>query len=43
MLTRFGDGYRAYQRRVPMFIPRWGQGRKLAGTSSNTRDEPGVH
>lgn len=43
MLTRFGDGYRAYQRRVPMFIPRWGQWRKLAGTSSNTRDEPGVH
>lgn len=32
MLTRFGDGYRAYQRRVPMFIPRWGQWRKLADT-----------
>nr|WP_299246416.1 isoprenylcysteine carboxylmethyltransferase family protein [uncultured Halomonas sp.] len=33
MLARFGDAYRAYQRRVPMFIPRWGQWRELADTS----------
>ncbi|AJY52777.1 MULTISPECIES: methyltransferase family protein [Halomonadaceae] len=43
MLAWFGDAYRAYQRRVPMFIPRWGQWRKLAGSSRNTHDEPGVH
>lgn len=24
MVGRFGDEYRAYQRRVPMFFPRWG-------------------
>ncbi|MGC3874590.1 methyltransferase family protein [Halomonas sp. GXIMD04776] len=33
MLARFGDAYRAYQRRVPMFIPRRGQWRELADTS----------
>lgn len=33
---------RAYQRRVPMFIPRWGQWRKLADTSRNTHDERGA-
>ena len=33
MLARFGDDYRAYRRRVPMFIPRWGQWRELADTS----------
>lgn len=29
VLEQFGDEYRAYQRRVPMFIPRIGQWRKL--------------
>ncbi|KGE78577.1 MULTISPECIES: methyltransferase family protein [Halomonas] len=38
MLGRFGDAYRAYQRRVPMFIPRWGQWRELAESSRNTHD-----
>jgi len=30
----FGDEYRAYQRRVPMFIPRWGQWRQLVDRAS---------
>jgi protein-S-isoprenylcysteine O-methyltransferase Ste14 len=29
MLQKFGDQYRDYQRRVPMFLPRWGQWRSL--------------
>ncbi len=32
VLEQFGDEYRAYQKRVPMFIPRWGQWRKLTTT-----------
>lgn len=31
VIARFGDAYRAYQQQVPMFIPRWGQWRRLAG------------
>ena len=30
MVAQFGDEYRAYKRRVPMFIPRWGQWRTMA-------------
>lgn len=33
MISQFGDAYRAYQRQVPMFIPRWGQWRRLANAS----------
>ena len=33
MLAQFGDEYRAYASRVPMFIPRWGQWRGLIGES----------
>ena len=33
MQAQFGDAYRAYRHRVPMFIPRWGQWRKLANSS----------
>ena len=36
MLEQFGDEYRAYRQRVPMFIPRWGQWRNLAATRSDT-------
>jgi protein-S-isoprenylcysteine O-methyltransferase Ste14 len=37
---QFGDEYRAYRNRVPMFIPRWGQWRNLATTRSD--DSPRV-
>lgn len=33
MVRHFGDEYRDYMRRVPMFIPRWGQWRRLAEAS----------
>ncbi len=29
MLEAFGDEYRAYQTRVPRFVPRWGEWRRL--------------
>lgn len=32
----FGEAYREYRKRVPMFIPRWGQWRKLATTRDDT-------
>ena len=31
VLAVFGDEYRAYQKRVPMFLPRWGQWGQLIG------------
>jgi len=34
MVEEFGEQYRAYQRRVPMFIPRWGQWRQLVECST---------
>ena len=33
MLRTFGDEYRDYMRRVPMFLPRWGQWRRVAAGS----------
>ncbi|MCW5641479.1 MAG: isoprenylcysteine carboxylmethyltransferase family protein [Rhodoferax sp.] len=40
VLAQFGDEYRAYQRRVPMFIPRLNQwGRLLDGTSAKVGNE----
>ncbi|MGC2459155.1 MAG: isoprenylcysteine carboxylmethyltransferase family protein [Gallionellaceae bacterium] len=38
MVEQFGEEYRAYQRRVPMFFPRTGQWRKLVELS-NPKDE----
>lgn len=38
MIDRFGDAYRAYRRKVPMFIPRWGQWRQLADVSQDLSD-----
>jgi protein-S-isoprenylcysteine O-methyltransferase Ste14 len=32
---QFGDEFREYRQRVPMFIPRWGQWRNLATTRSD--------
>lgn len=53
MLNQFGEEYRAYQLRVPGFVPRWGQWRNLAAmrngarresdqTSVKTRSRPGA-
>ncbi|MDI1252486.1 isoprenylcysteine carboxylmethyltransferase family protein [Thermomonas sp.] len=35
--SEFGDAYRAYCRRVPMFIPRWGQWRAMTTTRTDTQ------
>lgn len=35
VLAQFGQAYRDYQRRVPMFIPRWGQWQEFAQASRN--------
>jgi len=42
MVERFGEEYRAYRRRVPMFLPRLGQWRQLVERSSgeDVRDDP---
>lgn len=39
MLARFGDAYLNYQQQVPMFIPRWGQWRRLADASRDRTDD----
>jgi protein-S-isoprenylcysteine O-methyltransferase Ste14 len=36
VLEQFDDEYRVYRKRVPMFIPRWGQWGKLTTTRSDT-------
>ncbi len=36
---QFGDEYRAYRKRVPMFIPRWRQWRKLVAIRTNIPTE----
>ena len=33
---KFGDAYRVYRERVPMFIPRWGQWRAMTTTREDT-------
>lgn len=38
MARRFGDAYRAYVARVPMFLPRWGQWRQMAEASQGQRE-----
>lgn len=42
MVAQFGEAYRAYQRRVPMFIPRWGTWRQAVDASkiSDGRKRP---
>lgn len=39
VLQQFGEEYRAYRRRVPMFIPRPGQWRQLVERSSASGDQ----
>ena len=39
MIGQFGDEYIAYQQQVPMFLPRAGQWRQLAGRSNISADE----
>jgi len=39
VLAEFGDAYREYQQRVPMFIPRWSQWREFADSSSLDADD----
>jgi len=34
--AEFGEAYRVYRRRVPMFIPRWGQWRTMITTREDT-------
>ncbi len=41
MLQHFGEEFRAYQQRVPMFIPRWGQWREFASSRRAAGDGPG--
>ena len=36
--AEFGEEYRDYRSRVPMFIPRWGQWRKLLAMSNGNND-----
>lgn len=43
MLEQFGDDYRAYQRRVPMFIPRMSQWRQLLGGSNGSAVRARTH
>ncbi len=43
VMEQFGDEYSAYLKRVPMFIPRWGQWGKLLSIQSESpseRDQP---
>ena len=39
MVEQFGDRYRNYQKAVPMFIPRWGQWKKMVMMRSSTAAE----
>ena len=37
-IAQFGEEYRAYQRRVPMFVPRLGQWRRFVGRAAAAAD-----
>lgn len=40
MLDQFGEDYRTYRYRTPMFVPDWGQWHRFAGTLLTDRDHP---
>jgi protein-S-isoprenylcysteine O-methyltransferase Ste14 len=41
MVEQFGEVYRAYQRRVPMFIPLWGHWRQLVDRAKISEEREG--
>jgi len=41
MVEKFGDVYRAYQLRVPMFVPRWGKWKDMAEEAQKSEDNTG--
>jgi protein-S-isoprenylcysteine O-methyltransferase Ste14 len=43
VIKEFGETYVAYQRRVPMFIPRWGHWRALIELSKASSEAPRSH
>jgi myo-inositol catabolism protein IolC/protein-S-isoprenylcysteine O-methyltransferase Ste14 len=49
MVIAFGDVYRGYQRRVPMFMPRWGHwkqlvdGARMSVADARSNEPPRVH
>lgn len=41
MVKHFGDEYRDYRKRVPMFVPRWGEWRHLLGGAPSAHEPSG--
>ena len=42
MMEKFGEEYRAYRQRVPAFLPRWGQWKRLAAVAGGERAQIAV-
>ena len=41
LLEQFGEEFRAYRHRVPIFIPRWGHRREFASLRRLAAEAPG--